>query len=61
MAELSASASRPHFGSVTQITKDQFVAEVTNASEEVWVVVHLYKDKYAVTVLPLTHGPTFCC
>ena len=45
LAELSATASRPPFGSVTQITKDQFVAEVTKASEEVWVVVHLYKDK----------------
>ena len=47
LAELSASASAPHFSTVMQIDKAQFVAEVTQASEDLWVVVHLYKDKCA--------------
>ena len=50
LAELSASASTPHFGTIRQIDKAQFVAEVTQASEDVWVVVHLYKDKCALAL-----------
>ena len=44
MQQLKAEKQRPKFGAVTHITSRDFVQQVTNAGEEVWVVVHLYKD-----------------
>lgn len=32
------------YGEVTQISKPDFVKEVTEASKECYVVVHLFKD-----------------
>lgn len=32
------------FGSLEPISSSQFVAEVTNAGQDIWVVCHLYKD-----------------
>ncbi|KAL6768799.1 hypothetical protein ACKKBF_B16265 [Auxenochlorella protothecoides x Auxenochlorella symbiontica] len=42
--ELQASVSQPRFGSLEEIRRDDFVAQVTNAGEGVWVVCHLYSD-----------------
>ncbi|CAG8547501.1 13309_t:CDS:2 [Acaulospora colombiana] len=44
IAEMKAEASLEKFGHVTQIMKPDFIREVTEASKEVWVVVHLFKD-----------------
>ncbi|PRW20210.1 Phosducin 3 [Chlorella sorokiniana] len=44
MAELKAGAARPRFGSLEQIRQNEWVAQVTNAPQGVWVVAHLYKD-----------------
>ncbi|CAG8700428.1 7137_t:CDS:2 [Acaulospora morrowiae] len=44
IAEMKAEASREKFGHVMQISKPDFIKEVTEASKEVWVVVHLFKD-----------------
>lgn len=45
MQELQRTAKQTKFGSVLHITKEQFVEEVTRASDTSWVVVLLYKDK----------------
>ena len=44
MQQLKTEKQRPKFGTVTHITSRDFVQQVTNAGDEVWVVVHLYKD-----------------
>ena len=42
--ELRQGASRPRFGSLETIRGSEFVGQVTNAGEDVWVVCLLYKD-----------------
>jgi len=42
--ELEALAAKPRFGSLQEINKQQYVNEVTNAPEGVWVVLSLYQD-----------------
>ncbi|CAI5968560.1 unnamed protein product [Closterium sp. NIES-64] len=44
VAELRAAAARPRYGGVERITGPDFVREVTEASQSVWVVVHLFRD-----------------
>ncbi|CAG8524553.1 1279_t:CDS:2 [Diversispora eburnea] len=44
IAEMKAEVSRERFGHVMQISKPDFVREVSEASKDVWVVVHLFKD-----------------
>jgi thioredoxin-like negative regulator of GroEL len=44
MMEMQAHAAKEKFGEVTDISKPDFVREVTEASKECYVVVHLYKD-----------------
>lgn len=39
-------AKAPRFDSVEQISGSEFVSEVTNAGDGLWVVVHLFKDGY---------------
>lgn len=45
LKQIQEEASKRRFGSVLKIVREQFVAEVTEASKQSWVVVHLYKDK----------------
>ena len=44
LAELHRARGRIQFGSVRQITRTEFVQEVSAASDLCWVVVHLFKD-----------------
>ncbi|CAG8448217.1 2142_t:CDS:2 [Ambispora gerdemannii] len=44
MAELKAEAERAKYGQYVQISKPDFIREVTDASKEDWVIVHLFKD-----------------
>ncbi|CAG8473817.1 6994_t:CDS:2 [Scutellospora calospora] len=44
IAEMKAEALHNKFGELIQISKPDFIREVTEASKEVWVVVHLFKD-----------------
>ncbi|CAJ0764837.1 19304_t:CDS:2, partial [Entrophospora sp. SA101] len=44
IAEMKAEAIRGKFGQVIQISKTDFVKEVTETSKEAPVVVHLFKD-----------------
>ncbi|XP_023014927.1 viral IAP-associated factor [Leptinotarsa decemlineata] len=44
IAELKALAERRKFGSVGEISAQDYVNEVNNAGEGIWVVLHLYKQ-----------------
>lgn len=43
LATLKAEYDRKRFGTVAEITKQNYVDEVNNAGEDIWVVVHVYK------------------
>lgn len=45
LEEVQRGVARPRFGSLEEIRGSDFVAQVTNAPEGVWVVCHLYKDR----------------
>ncbi|KXN71119.1 thioredoxin-like protein [Conidiobolus coronatus NRRL 28638] len=51
IAEMQAEALRSKFGEVYHISKPDFVKEVTEASKENAVIVHLYKDSYEACTL----------
>ncbi|KAI8979958.1 thioredoxin-like protein [Pilobolus umbonatus] len=51
MMEMRALASKEKYGEVTEISKPEFVKEVTDASKEVHVVVHLYKNGIPASAL----------
>jgi hypothetical protein len=42
--EMKEEIFRARFGDVNEITKDEWVKQVTEASRSCWVVVHLYQD-----------------
>lgn len=44
MMEMQAQAAKEKYGEVIEISKPDFVREVTDASKECFVVVHLYKE-----------------
>lgn len=44
MEEMRAMAAKEKFGDLVQISKPEFVREVTEASKECWVVVHLFNN-----------------
>lgn len=44
MAEMMASQAKDKFGDVLEISKQDYVREVNEAGEGVWVVLHVYKD-----------------
>ncbi|KAJ3001747.1 hypothetical protein HKX48_002724 [Thoreauomyces humboldtii] len=44
MAEMNAASKLEKYGSVTQIQKIDYTVEVTEASKDTWVVVHLFQD-----------------
>ena len=42
--EMKEIAKKNRYGSVQEISKDQYIAEVTNAPKEDYVVLHLYQS-----------------
>lgn len=44
MMEMHALAAKEKYGEVLDISKPDFIREVTEASKDCYVVVHLYKD-----------------
>lgn len=46
LQEMQEAAEKNKYGEVTQISKPDFVREVTEASKSCWVVVHLFKDEW---------------
>lgn len=45
LEELRKGVARQRFGGLEEIRGSEFVAQVTNAGEGIWVVCHLYKDR----------------
>lgn len=43
IAEMKELASKSKYGEVKEISGKDYVQEVNNAGEDVWVVLHLYK------------------
>ena len=43
LAEMKEFASKPKFGKVYELRKHEYIAEVTNAPKDVYVVLHLYQ------------------
>lgn len=44
IAEMKALAARSKFGTVQEISGQDYVGEVNKAGEGIWVVLHLYKQ-----------------
>lgn len=44
ISELKALAERKKFGTVEEISAQDYVKEVTKAGEGIWVILHLYKQ-----------------
>ena len=44
LAEMKEFAAKPKFGSVLELRKQDYIAEVTNAPKDVYVVLHLYQN-----------------
>lgn len=42
--EISSYKAKPKFGDIVEISRDEYVREVTNAPKGVYVVLHLYQD-----------------
>lgn len=49
MEEMKAAMLKPKFGFVLEINKQEYIAEVTNAPKDVFVVIHLYQNSYSVS------------
>lgn len=43
MAEMRLNAEKSNYGEVREISKADWVTEVNNAGDGVWVIVHIYK------------------
>lgn len=44
LAELKLLASKEKFGFVLEISAPDYVQEVNKAGEDIWVILHLYKQ-----------------
>ncbi|KAI8064603.1 thioredoxin-like protein [Gongronella butleri] len=55
LQEMHASAAKEKYGDVTQISKPDFVKEVSEASKDCYVVVHLYQDSIPMCKLMNQH------
>ena len=42
--EMKEFASKPHYGKLLELKKQDYIQEVTNAPKDVYVVLHLYQD-----------------
>jgi len=49
IAELKELANKCKYGEVQEISAEDYVKEVNNAGEDIWVVLHLYKSGYDKT------------
>lgn len=46
IAEMQELANKSKYGEVREISAEDYVQEVNNAGEDIWVVLHLYKAGY---------------
>jgi hypothetical protein len=45
MVEMKEASMRAKYGSVKEISKVDYVTEVNQAGEGVWVILHVYKNE----------------
>ncbi|KAJ6668546.1 hypothetical protein lerEdw1_012028 [Lerista edwardsae] len=55
LEELKSLQKRQRYGELREISGEQYVKEVTNAQEDVWVVIHLYKSSIPMCLLINKH------
>ncbi|KAJ2776232.1 phosducin [Coemansia javaensis] len=55
VAEMQAQAARERFGELVQISEPQYKAEVTEASRDTWIVVHLFRESIPMCKLMNRH------
>lgn len=57
IAEMQAAQMKAKFGSLREITAQDYVDEVNKAGDGVWVVLHLYRSGYPLLSLcqPVWH------
>ncbi|XP_033741403.1 phosducin-like protein 3 [Pecten maximus] len=55
MAEMKAAAAKAKFGSVLEITKEDWVREINKAGDGIWVVLHVYKPGIPLCTLINQH------
>lgn len=55
MAEIQAVTMKANYGDVCDISKADYVREVNNAGEGVWVVLHIYKEGIPICKLLNNH------
>lgn len=55
IAEIRALADKSKFGSVLEISGQDYVNEVNKAGDGIWVVLHLYKQGYALLHIFSSH------
>jgi len=55
MAEIQAMKMKANYGEVCDISKADYVREVNNAGEGVWVVLHIYKEGIPICKLVNNH------
>ena len=53
IAEMTAHLKVARFGEVVEITGKDYVQEINNAGEGIWVVLHLYRPGYVITTLKI--------
>jgi len=46
IAEMKAMANKSKYGEVREISGKDYIQEVNNAEQDIWVVLHLYKPGY---------------
>ena len=55
MEEMKAASMKPYFGKVIEISKEDYIKEVTNATKDVFVVLSLYQDYIQESLLINKH------
>lgn len=55
IAEMRANAEKSKFGEVREISKSDWVTEINNAGEGIWVIVHVYKPSVPLCKLLNQH------
>jgi len=56
IAEMKELANKSKYGGVQEISAEDYVKEVNNAGEDVWVILHLYKSGYEIKKNKFSQG-----
>lgn len=48
IAEIKKLSEKPRFGDVIEVSGDNYVKQVNQAGEGIWVVLHLYQQGYVI-------------